>query len=134
MPRLSIRERGFTVLELIIAIVFVAVAGTVFYVQKRDLEVQARDSTRKTAVNAMYYNLEDVFYATNKSYPEKLTADQLKGLDPSILKDPEDVAVGEQNSDYSYEPKDCTDGRCKSYTLRANLEHEADYTKSSRNQ
>lgn len=130
----STRQRGFTILELIIAIVFVLVAGTVFYVQKRDLEVQARDSTRKTAINSMYYNLEDVFYATNKFYPEKLTADQLKGLDPSILKDPEGVAIGEQNSDYSYEPKDCMDGKCKSYSLRANLEHEADYTKSSRNQ
>ena len=128
------RQRGFTVLELIIAIVFVVVAGTVFYVQKRDLEVQARDSTRKIAINTMYYNLEDVFYGTNKFYPEKLTADQLKGLDPTILKDPEGVAVGEQNSDYSYDPKDCTEGRCRSYTLHANLEHEADYTKTSRNQ
>ncbi len=130
----STRQRGFTILELIIAIVFVLVAGTIFYVQKRDLEVQARDSVRKTAVNTMYYNLEDVFYSANKFYPEKLTADQLKGLDPSILKDPEGVAIGEQNSDYSYDAKDCMEGKCKSYTLRANLEHEADYTKSSRNQ
>lgn len=130
----SNRQHGFTVLELIIAIAFVVVAGTVFYVQKRDLEVQSRDSARKTAINAMYYNLEDVFYATNKFYPEKLTADQLKGLDPSILKDPEGVAVGEQNSDYSYEAKDCAEARCKSYSLRANLEHEADYVKTSRNQ
>lgn len=128
------RQHGFTVLELIIAIVFVVVAGTVFYVQKRDLEVQARDSARKTAINSMYYNLEDVFYAANKFYPEKLTADQLKGLDPSSLKDPEDVAIGEQNSNYSYQPGNCTEGRCKSYSLRADLEHEADYVKNSRNQ
>lgn len=128
------RQHGFTILELLIAIAFVLVAGTVFYVQKRDLEVQARDSDRKTAINTMYYNLEDVFYAANKFYPQKLTADQLKGIDPTILKDPEGVAIGEQNSDYSYEAKDCTEGKCKSYTLRANLEHEADYVKSSRNQ
>lgn len=127
-------QRGFTVLELIIAIVFVIVAGTVFYVQKRDLEVQARDSDRKTAINAIYYNLEDVYYAANKAYPQKLTADQLPGLDPSILKDPEGVMVGDQSSDYSYTPKDCTNGKCKSYSLTANLEHEADYTKTSRNQ
>jgi hypothetical protein len=85
-------------------------------------------------MNAIYYNLEDVYYTANKAYPQKLTADQLKGLDPSLLKDPEGVAVGEQNSDYSYDPKDCTDGKCKSYTLHANLEHEADYLKASRNQ
>ena len=128
------RQRGFTVLELIIAIIFVLVAGTVFYVQKRDLEVQARDSARKTAVNAIYYNLEDVYYAANHAYPQKLTADQLPGLDPGLLKDPEGVAVGEQNSDYTYTPKDCSNSKCKSYVLTANLEHEADYTKTSRNQ
>jgi hypothetical protein len=102
-------------------------------VQKRDLEVQTRDSTRKTAINAIYYNLEDVYYAASHAYPQKLTADQLKGLDPTLLKDPEGVAVGDQNSDYSYEAKDCTNNLCKSYTVTANLEHEADYTKPSRN-
>src|SRR6266702_5840376 len=127
------KQRGFTILELIIAIVFVLVAGTVFYIQKRDLEVQARDSSRKTAINAMYYNLEDVYYTANKAYPQKLTADQLPGLDPSLLKDPGGVMIGDQNSDYIYTPKDCTDSKCKSYTLAANLEHEAGYTKTRRN-
>jgi len=126
-------QRGFTVLELIIVIVFLIAAGTIFYVQKRDLEVQLRDSTRKTAINAMYYNLEDVYYQANKAYPEKLTADQLKGLDPEVLKDPEGVAVGGQNSHYRYETKDCNAGKCASYTLTADLEHEADYVKTSRN-
>ena len=126
-------QRGFTVLELIIVIAFLAVAGTIFYVQKRDLEVQNRDSDRKTAINAIYYNLEDIYYPVNRAYPEKLTADQLKGLDPNALKDPEGVSIGDQNSDYTYEPKDCASGKCASYTLRADLEHEADYTKTSRN-
>jgi type II secretory pathway pseudopilin PulG len=125
-------QRGFTVLELIIAIVFVVAAGTIFFVQKRDLEVQARDSARKTTINAIYYNLEDVYYAANHAYPQKLTADQLKGLDPTLLKDPEGVTVGDQGSDYSYEAKDCANSLCKSYTITANLEHEADYTKPSR--
>ncbi|SRR6266550_707652 len=128
------KQHGFTVLELIIAVVFLLAAGTIFYVQKRDLEVANRDSTRKTTINAIYYNLEDIFYPANKAYPEKLTADQLKGLDPTLLKDPNQVTVGDQNSDYTYEPKDCNGSRCKSYTLRANLEHEADYVKNSRNQ
>lgn len=127
------RQRGFTVLELIIAIVLVLVAGTVFYIQKRDLEVAKRDETRKIAINAMYYNLEDIFYPTNQFYPEALTADGLKGLDPELLKDPAGKAVSEESSTYRYEPKDCVDGKCKSYTLRADLEHEADYEKTSRN-
>lgn len=127
-------QRGFTVLELIIAVVFLIAAGTIFYVQKRDLEVQARDSARKTAINELYYNLEDVYYAANHSYPQKLTADQLKGIDPSVLKDPEGTTIGDKNSDYTYTPKDCTGNACKSYILHANLEHEADYIKASRNQ
>lgn len=127
------RQRGFTVLELIIAIVLVIVAGTVFYVQKRDLEVAARDSSRKTAINAIYYNLEDIYYTKNKTYPEQLTAELLKGLDPNQLKDPQGKAIGEQDSNYRYEPKDCKDKKCKSYTLTADLEYEADYTKESRN-
>lgn len=127
------KQNGFTVLELIIAIILLAIAGTVFFIQKRDLEVAARDSARKTAINAIYYNLEDIYQPINKAYPETLTADQLKGLDPTLLTDPNGVEVGSEGSNYRYEPKDCADGKCKSYTLTADLEHEADYIKTSRN-
>jgi prepilin-type N-terminal cleavage/methylation domain-containing protein len=127
------RQRGFTVLELLVAIVFLIAAGTVFFIQKRDLEVAARDSARKTAINAMYYNLEDVFYPANNGYPEHLTADQLKGLDPTILKDPNGKTIGDYGSDYRYDTKDCGNGLCKSYTLTATLEHEGNYVKDSRN-
>lgn len=128
------KQRGFTVLELIVAIIFLAVAGTFFFIQKRDLEIASRDSARKTAINSIYYNLEDVYYVAHAGYPEFLTADQLKGLDPGVLKDPTGKAVGEEGSNYSYVPKDCTDGTCKSYTLTADLENEADYVKNSRSQ
>lgn len=128
------RQNGFTVLELIIAMVLLVLAGTVFYIQKRDLEVAKRDSDRKTAINAIYYNLEDVYFPTNKYYPEALTTDQLKGMDPALLKDPSGIEVGAYGSNYRYEPKDCADQKCKSYTLTADLEHEADYVKESRNQ
>jgi len=127
------KQRGFTVLELIVAIVFLVVAGTFFFIQKRDIEVANRDSMRKTAINSIYYNLEDIYYAANGAYPEFLTADAIKGLDPANLKDPSGKAVGQEGSNYNYTPKDCTDGKCKSYTLTADLENEADYKKESRN-
>jgi Tfp pilus assembly protein PilE len=127
------KQRGFTVLELIIAVVFLLAAATIFYVQKRDLEIAHRDSARKTAMNEIYYNLEDVYFATNQGYPERLAADQLKGVNPESLKDPSGKIVGEYGSNYRYEPKDCTDGKCKSYTLTADLENEADFVKDSRN-
>jgi prepilin-type N-terminal cleavage/methylation domain-containing protein len=126
-------QRGFTVLELMIAIVFLLAAGTIFWVQKRDLEVASHDSARKTAINQIYYNLEDVYYPANKAYPEKLTADGLKGVDPQILKDPKGISVGDYGSNYRYEPKDCKDSKCKSYTLTADLEAEGDFIKQSRN-
>jgi type II secretory pathway pseudopilin PulG len=126
-------SEGFTVLELIIVIIVFIAVGTVFFVQQRNLSVASRDSARKTAINAIYYNLEDVYYAANKNYPQNLTPDTLKGLDPSLLKDPDGVMVGEQNSNYRYEPKDCTDGKCRSYELRADLENEGDFVKTSRN-
>lgn len=127
------KQRGFTVLELIIAVVFLLAAATIFYVQKRDLEIAHRDSVRKTAINEMYYNLEDVYFAANQGYPERLSADQLKGLNPESLKDPNGKTVGEYGSNYRYEAKDCQNGKCKSYTLTADLENEADYVKASRN-
>ncbi len=127
------RQRGFTVLELIIAIVVLLAAGGIFWVQKRNLETANTDAQAKTAINAIYYNLEDIYYPTNQSYPEHLTADQLKGMDPAQLKDIKGKAVGEQDSTYRYEPKDCKDGKCKSYTLTADLQNEADFVKTSRN-
>lgn len=128
------RQQGFTVFELIVAIIVLIVAGTFFYIQKRDVDIANRDSARKTAINTIYYNLEDVYYATFKAYPEYITSDQLKGIDPNTLKDPNDKAFGTDGSDYSYVAKDCSQNLCRSYTLTANLENEADYTKNSRNQ
>jgi len=128
------KQQGFTVLELVIVIVFLAVIGTVCIIQSRNLQISQRDSQRKTAINALYYNLEDVYYAAHKAYPQAITADGLKGVDPSLLKDPDGVMIGDQNSDYTYTPKNCTNGQCKSYELRANLEQESDYIKDSRNQ
>ena len=127
------RQRGFTVLELIIAIVVLLAAGGIFFVQKRNLEIAKTDAQSKTAINAIYYSLEDVYYPANQMYPEHLTADQLKGMDPADLKDPKGKTIGDQGSAYRYEPKDCKDGKCKSYTLTADLQNEADFVKQSRN-
>ena len=128
------RQRGFTVLELIVAVVFLLIAGTIFFVQKHNIEVADRDSARKVAVNEMYYNLEDVYYPAHGGYPQHLTTDVLKGIDPNILKDPNGLAVGDYGSDYRYEPKNCDAAdKCASYTLTANLQNEADYVKDSRN-
>lgn len=127
------KQRGFTIIELFALILLIFVIGIVFWTQKNNIETAARDDKRKTAINAMYYGLEEVYYPAKKSYPKTLTESTLPSVDPTVFKDPKGTKLGQSNSDYSYEGKGCTNDACKSYTLRARLENEADFVKDSRN-
>ena len=127
------KQKGFTVVELLAAIVVLIVAGTVFYVQKKDLETTSRDNDRKTAINAMYYSLEEVYYPSHKGYPRTVNETTLPSVEPALFKDSKGTAIGEQSSEYRYEPTGCEGDLCKGYTLRADLERESDYSKNSRN-
>ncbi|AHB42042.1 hypothetical protein RAAC3_TM7C00001G0176 [Candidatus Saccharibacteria bacterium RAAC3_TM7_1] len=128
------KRRGFTVIELLVAIVLLTIIGTVFWYQKNNIEVAGRDDKRKIAVNAMYYGLEEVYYKQHGYYPQKVEKNTLASVDNSLLKDPRGTTIGSADSDYRYEAKNCTDTKCKSYTLRTILENEADYVKNSRHQ
>lgn len=127
------QTNGFTVIELIFVAFLFGVASIIFFVQKQNIEVISRDETRKTAINAIYYSLEEVFYANNKYYPQTISNDALKSVDPSLFVDENDIAAGSAGSEYTYTPTNCTDNKCKSYTLKTSLENEADYIKASRN-
>lgn len=125
--------RGFTVIELLIVVVVLLAASVIFFIQKSNIESAGRDDARRTSINAMYYNLEEVYAKANKStYPRTLTAENLTAMDPELLKDPSGVKIGESDSDFRYEPTDCTDSTCKGYTLRSTLEQEDDYVKTNR--
>ena len=124
-------ESGFTAIELIIAILVLITAGVVFWTQKNELSAQHRDQQRKTAINAIYYNLEEVVYPGLNGYPETIDAKQLKAMDSELLKDPKGITLGTHGSTYSYEPSSCDKGICRHYVLRADLEKEADFTKRS---
>ena len=104
-----------------------------FFIQKANIDAMNRDEDRKTAINAMYYALEEGFYAQNKYYPETISEDNLKMIDPALWTDPMGINLGSEGSSYSYEPANCTNGKCKEYTLRARLEKEAIYEKKNRN-
>lgn len=126
-------RKAFTVLELILAIVFVGIFVVLFFLQKQSVDAMNRDEKRKTAINAMYYALEEGYYAANKAYPENIeNAEVLPWIDPNLFTDPYGANIWDKGSNYVYETSDCTDGKCKSYTLRATLEKEADYIKTSR--
>ena len=125
-------SHGFTIIELIFIIALLAAASVLFFVQKNNLEVAGRDETRKTAINAMYYSIEEVYFKTNGYYPQSIDASVLPSVDPTLFKDPASVKIGEASSNYRYEPYNCLNNQCKNYTLRTTLENEADYVKTNR--
>jgi len=125
-------SRGFTVIEIIFVVVVFGIASVVFFIQKNNIEIAASDTQRKTAINAMYYGLEEVYFKANNHYPRTLNSETLPSVDPDLFKDPAGVAIGEAKSNYRYEATNCDGDACASYTLRTTLESEADYIKKNR--
>ena len=126
------RERGFTILELVVVIFFASLLLILFFLQKLNLDAMHRDEQRKEAINAMYYALEEGFHAKNGYYPENISEENLKVMDPSLFTDPSGINLGQEDSDYTYEAANCTNGKCKEYTLKARMEKEDTYIKKNR--
>lgn len=128
------KRRGFTVIELLIVIVILGIGSWLFFTERATVNAEQRDNTRKTAINAMYYNLEEVYYESNGYYPQSIDSKVLRAMDPALFTDPNGVKMGESDANYRYEATSCsTDGHCKSYSLRSSMEREADYVKTNRN-
>lgn len=125
-------SRGFTVIEIIIVVAILGVASVLFFMQKAAVEIASRDEVRKTAINSMHYSLEEVYFKEHKNYPRTITKENLPSVAPELFNDPDGVLIGESDSNYRYEPTDCSDSGCKSYTLRTILENEDDYIKNNR--
>lgn len=126
-------SRGFTVIEILFVASIAIAASVLFFIQKNNLEIVASDNTKKTAINAMYYSLEESYYPANKYYPQSINSDNLKTIDPALLTDPSGVKINETNSAYTYIPTNCQENKCKSYTLKATLKNEAEYIKTNKN-
>jgi prepilin-type N-terminal cleavage/methylation domain-containing protein len=128
-------KRGFTVLEIIICIVVAGIFVVLFFLQKQDTEKMDRDKQRKTAINAIYYALEEGYYKENGYYPESITnAEELPWIDPNLFTDPWGYNLWVEGGDYSYEAENCDENNhCKKYKLRAVMEKEEDYVKTNRN-
>ncbi len=122
---------GFTTIEIIFLIALVGLSSIVFFIQKRDIEIISQDNTKKSSINAIYYSLEEVFYANNNYYPQTVDSNIIKSVDPAVFADPSGAQINTSGSDYSYTPTNCSDNKCKSYTLKTTLNNEADYIKTS---
>jgi type II secretory pathway pseudopilin PulG len=126
------RSHGFTVIEVIVVALFLSVATVVLFIQRNHLTTTQRDDQRKTAINAMYYSLEEVYFAKNGYYPAEISDKVLPSVDPSLFAEPNGVKPGDKNANYRYEGVNCDNDKCKGYSLRADLEKEADYIKTNR--
>ena len=126
------RKKGFTVAEIIVVGIFAALLFILFFIQKANVDAMDRDDQRKIAINAMYYAIEEGFYAQNGYYPEAISEDVLPVMDPALFTDPLGNNLGVDGSTYSYEPANCDNGKCKEYTLKAILEKEDAYIKRNR--
>lgn len=127
------KKNGFTIIEIIIVAVFASLLLILFFIQKANLDAMERDEDRKIAINAMYYALEEGFYKEHHYYPETISEENIKVIDPALWTDPNGINLGDPISDYSYTPANCENGHCKEYILKADLEKEDDYIKSNRN-
>lgn len=140
------KQRGFTVVEVMIAIIVLCLMTAFFVIQRNDLEKASRDDTRKTAINAMYYSLKEGYYVEHGYYPRAISRSTLSTVDPKLFTDPDGYTLegdkcvytdgdNKQQADgkcnYHYEATDCDkDGKCQHFTLRAKLEAEGDYVKA----
>ena len=127
------KQRGFTVIEVLVVLTFIIAGAIVFYTQQAKVNSSLRDDERKVAINAMYYSLEEYYYPSKGFYPESIDSATLRTVDPELFTDPNGNAFDSADSSYRYESSGCdTEGRCKSYKLTGYLEDEDDYVKESR--
>ncbi len=158
MFSLKRKQKGFTIVELLIVIVVIGILATLVIVTFAGIQKKARDSQRQTDIQAVNAQVE-AFYTQYGFYPTLLDlqtasfrTSYLKGLDPEALRDPKQAAggtVGQTASatQYGYavtgasgcvattasDPTGATttNNGCDTYTLTANLESGGTYTKGS---
>jgi prepilin-type N-terminal cleavage/methylation domain-containing protein len=90
------RQAGFTVIELIVVAIVLAIAGFLVFNQINTIRVANENNQRKTAINAMYYALEEVYYKKHQAYPASLTSATLPSVDPNLFTDPDGFTLGKE--------------------------------------
>jgi prepilin-type N-terminal cleavage/methylation domain-containing protein len=149
MISLKKKSKGFTIVELLIVIVVIAILATLVIVTFEGIQQKARDSKRQTDVDALASHLA-AYYANNGYYPtvtdlqsSTWVSQYMKGFDPSALTDPKGTAISGSAPAtgtyvYSYVTVGCTatspsstTNECTSFTLTAELEAGGTFVKAS---
>ena len=144
MVSLKQKQSGFTIVELLIVIVIIGILATLVIVTFSGVQQKARDSERKTDINAIAGQLEAA-YATTGYYPgvaglnDAATRSTLEiRLDLKAFADPKNAtdqavltgtagAAGATLQRYYYATTGCTGTgvteQCTGYTISSNLEN-----------
>ena len=154
MVSLKNKSKGFTIVELLIVIVVIGILATLVIVTFTGIQQKARDSKRKTDLNALDSHAE-AFYASYGFYPtladlqtSSFLSTYMKGFDPGALTDPKGgaIAAATTSSAYGYVASgtNCTnttattitnsvpqDNGCTAFQAQATLEAGGTYTKKS---
>jgi prepilin-type N-terminal cleavage/methylation domain-containing protein len=130
-------SKGFTIVELLIVIVVIAILAALVLNSFRGVQERARDTKRRTDVNAQASQLE-VYYTDNGGYPvftgqvntdSWLTAN-LKGADLNAWRAPNQTTNSMVNS--SLQQRTNTDTRrCKTTALQHVRQHHVLSTNST---
>jgi len=147
MISLKKRQSGFTIVELLIVIVIIGILATLVIVTFSGIQQKARDTKRKTDINALDSHVE-AYYANSGNYPTLAAINDtawrntnMKGLDPAALQDPKGstptLAGSTSATQYGYSnPTACSGATitdtCTDFVLTATLESSTTpYTKQS---
>ena len=78
------KQRGFTIIELLIVIAIIGILATLVLTNFQGAQAKGRDTVRQNDINAMYQKLEE-YYNENGGYPnEAITIANAKTLFPGI--------------------------------------------------
>lgn len=151
------KQKGFTLVELLIVIIIIGILATLVIVTFQGVQAKARDSKRQTDINALNSQIQ-AYYAEHGWYPtlaqlvsSSWRSTNMKGLDPAALTAPGNgSSIIDSNAatktKYSYIPTEsnnsgaaCTsadvntnDTNCDTFQLHAILEADGtDFSKAS---
>lgn len=148
MISLKSKQKGFTIVELLIVIVVIGILVALVITTFSGIQKKARDTERQTDIKAIHGQVE-AYFAQNGKYPtlanlndDSWVGSNLKGLDLDALQDPKGSSNDLQGSAaaniyaYAVTPSGCDNGAggdCDTYTLTATLEGGGTYAKNSLN-